>query len=66
MNISYKGMMKRKIVEILVVHKKDGGMSTKIADKLMLEFYDCDKNGGTLNEIFPLVITVTVGDFDVS
>lgn len=58
--------MKRKIVETLVNHKKEGGTSTKIPNRAMLGFQDCEGIGGTPNEIFPLVIISMVIHFDVS
>lgn len=58
--------MKRKIIKILVVHKKDGSTSTKNFDMIMLRYWEYEKIGGTLNKIFPLVITSTIRHFDVS
>lgn len=46
-NISSKGIMKRNIVEILTVHKKDGNIWTKTHDRPMLGVWDCEKVGGT-------------------
>lgn len=58
--------MKRKISELMAVHKKDGSTSPKTLDRPMLGFRDIEKVGGVLNDIFPLVITATVGHFDLS
>lgn len=52
--------MKRKIEELMVVHKKDRSTSSKSPDKLMLEFWDSEKATRTLNDIFPLVIITTI------
>lgn len=65
-NLFSKGTMKRKINEILAIHKKKESNSAKIPDCHMLRFGDSEKLGGVLNEIFPFVITSTVRKFDVS
>lgn len=58
--------MKRKIVELVIIHKKGGGISSNTLDMTLLGFRDCNTIGGSRNEIFPLVITATVVHFDVS
>lgn len=61
-----KGTMKRKIVEQMYVNKKGRSTSTKGPKRPMLEFLDSEKAGGIPNYFFPLVITATISDFDVS
>lgn len=56
--------MKRKIIEMIVVHKKVGSTSVKTPYRPMFGFYDPKKVGGIPNEIFPLVINVTIRQFD--
>lgn len=64
-NIQSKETMKRKIVEILIAHNKDGGMSTKTPDRPMLGFTDYEKVEEIPNEIFQLMITTMIRHFDV-
>lgn len=52
------------IVELMVVHKKDESASAKTPKRPMLRSRDNEKVRG--NENFPLVITDTVGHFDIS
>lgn len=42
-NLPSKGTMKRKIVEMLIVHKKYDGTSIKTHDRSMLELWDFEK-----------------------
>lgn len=65
-NLPSKGTMKRKITEMLFVHKKDGSTLVKTHDKVMLGFWNSKKVGGIPNEIFPLLITTIVEQFDIS
>lgn len=58
--------MKIKIVEMLVVHKKDVSVPVKTPEQPMIWFWNSDKVGGTPNNIFPLVITTASGQFDIS
>lgn len=58
--------MKRKNVELIVVHKKEDGTSNNTPYKQILEFLDCEKVEGNHNKIFPLVISTMVGHFDMS
>lgn len=58
--------MKRKIAKMFVIHKKNGSTSVKIFVWPMLGFRGSEKVGGIPNEIFPLVITITIEKFDVS
>lgn len=62
---SFKETMKRKIFEILVIHRKDVSTFTKILDRPMLGFFDFEKVGGFPNETFSLVIIVIIGKVDV-
>lgn len=63
-NLSSIGTMKRKIMEMIFVHKKVGSTSMKTPYRPMFGFYDSMKVGGIPNEIFPLVISATIRQFD--
>lgn len=61
--------MNRKIVELMVVHKKDKKdeeSSTKVLDRPMSGFRESEKVAGILNEIFPMVITAIIRHFNVA
>lgn len=58
--------MKRKNIEMLAIHKKDGGASMKTLNRSMLVFRDSEKVRGTLKKIFPLAIKTMIRHFDVS
>ena len=58
--------MKRNIIEMLDVHKKDGSTSMKTPDRPMPGVWDSEKVGGTPHKISPLVIIVIIRQFDVS
>lgn len=45
-NILSKGTMKRKIAELMVVHKKERITSTKAPDRSMLKFWDVEEIWG--------------------
>lgn len=60
-NLPSKGTIKRKIVETSVFHIKDASTSMKIPNQPVLDFGDSVKVGGVPNDIFPLVITTTIG-----
>lgn len=49
----------------MVFSKEEGATSTKLLEMLILEFLDSGKVGGVSNEIFLLVITVTMPNYDV-
>lgn len=59
MNLPSKEIMKRKIFEMLDVHKKDGSTSAKTPDRLMSAIWDSKKVGGTYKEN-PLMITYMI------
>lgn len=66
-NIRSNGLMKMRIVELIVVHKKDKSVLTKTFDKIILGFQNSEKIfGEILNEIFSPVITTTISHFDVT
>lgn len=50
----------------MVVSKGEGETSIKKLDKPILWFLDCEKVGGILTDIFPLVITNAMSNYDVS
>lgn len=66
LTLPFKGTMKRKIAEMMVVYHKEGNTSTKIPDRPMLGFWDLENFGGIPNESFPIVIIATIGKFDIS
>lgn len=61
-----RGTIKRKIVELLSVNKKEGITSIVNPERLVLKFRDTEKVWGISNEIFPLVITVAIDNFEIS
>lgn len=63
---SSKRTVKRKIVELMNVSKKEGNNSTKCQKRKILIFRDNEKTRGIPTEIFSLVITATIANFDAS
>lgn len=59
-NLPSRGIVKRKIVKMMIVDKNKGGLSSKILDWLIMGFRDSEKVRGVSNELFPLVITTTI------
>lgn len=51
---------------MMVVYHKEGNMSVKIRGYPMLGFWDSEKVGGILGEIFIFVIIATIEKFNVS
>lgn len=57
--------MKRKIVELVAIRKKERNTSTKNPKRPILSFWNNEKVRGIPNEIFPLVITTKIANFEV-
>lgn len=55
-----------KIIELMVINKKEGSTSTRVIERLILGLCDNKKVGGIPNENLRLVITTTISNFDIS
>lgn len=64
-NAHPKGTMERKIAELMVINKKGGTTSTNGSERSIISFSDSEKVKEILNDIFPLVIIVTISQFNV-
>lgn len=61
-----KRTMRINIVEMMVVHKKDNFFVEERLESHILEFRDNEKVHGIFKDIFPLVITKTMINFNIS
>lgn len=58
--------MKRRIVELMVVNKKEGTTSNRESKRHIIGFKDSEKLDGITSDIFTLVIMETLVNFYVS
>lgn len=58
--------MKKIPVELMGVSKEEGSTSTRVLERLVLKFSDAKKLGGVPNDIFTMVVTTMIANFDVS
>lgn len=63
-NASSKGTMERKITKLMGINKKGKSISIKSPKRPKLGFWDSEKVEGILNDMFPLMITITISHFD--
>lgn len=61
-----KGTVKSKIVDLKAVYKGGGNSLLSTSNRAMMGLQDSEKVKGVCNELFPLVIINTLGQFDVS
>lgn len=63
---SSKGTVKRIIIELMVVSREGDSTFEVKSKRLSLGFFYREKVGKIPNKIFPLAITTTMANFDVS
>lgn len=64
LNNPSKVAIKRQITEMMVVDKEKWESSTIKSERPILGFLDSEKVRGILNDVFPLVISVFVANYD--